>query len=89
MVSVLAAVAVGDSPRVGRRPSSQQLLLDRAHVVQSDLVAHLESLVGAPVVSAKVLRTDLVNDTTLVDVRYRPDGVRRSTRDMPAQEVLG
>ena len=29
MVAVLAAVAIGDSPRVGRRASSQQLLLDR------------------------------------------------------------
>jgi hypothetical protein len=89
MVAVLAAVAVGDSPRVGRRASSQQLLLDRAHVVHSDLVAHLESLLGAAVVSAKVLRADLVNDTTLVEVRYRSDAVRRSTRDMPAQEMLG
>jgi hypothetical protein len=89
MVAVLAAVAVGDSPRVGRRASSQQLLLDRAHVVHSDLVAHLESLLGAAVVSVKVLRADLVNDTTLVEVRYRSDAVRRSTRDMPAQGMLG
>ena len=89
MVAVLAAVAVGDSPRVGRRASSQQLLLDRAHVVHSDLVAHLESLLGAAVVSVKVLRADLVNDTTLVEVRYRSDAVRRSTRDMPAREMLG
>jgi hypothetical protein len=52
-------------------------------------VAHLESLLGAAVVSAKVLRADLVNDTTLVEVRYRSDAVRRSTRDMPAREMLG
>ena len=88
MVAVLAAVAVGDSPRVGRRASSQQLLLDRAHVVHSDLVAHLESLLGAAVVSAKVLRADLVNDTTLLEVRYRSDAVRRSPRDMPARGIL-
>ena len=65
----------------GRAPGGLRQLLDRAHVVQSDLVAHLESLLGAAVVSAKVLRTDLVNDTTLVDVRYRPDacGARPAT----------
>jgi hypothetical protein len=34
------------------------------------LVASLEGLLGGSVLSAKVVRTDLVNDTTLVDVRF-------------------
>jgi hypothetical protein len=34
-------------------------------------VAHLERLLDGTVLSTKVVRTDLVNDTTLVDVRYR------------------
>jgi hypothetical protein len=41
------------------------------------------------VVCAKTLRADLVNDTTLVVVRYRADATARSTHDMPAREMLG
>ena len=37
---------------------------------------HLEGLLGAHVLSIAVTRTDLVNDTTLVQVRYRPDATR-------------
>ncbi|NIZ89729.1 DUF4956 domain-containing protein [Kineococcus rubinsiae] len=72
MAAVLAAVAIGDHPRVSPRTRSQQLLLDRAHTDETALRHHLEALVGGPVLATKVLRTDLVNDTTLVDVRYRP-----------------
>jgi hypothetical protein len=87
MAAILAAVAIGDHPRVGRGSSSQQLLLDRAHLDQDDLVAHLESLLAATVVSVQVVRTDLVNDTTLVDVRCR-QARSRARDDMPAQEML-
>ena len=72
MAAVLAAVAIGDSPAFSRRTKSQQLLLDRAHTDEGALVAHLEGLLGGTVRSADVVRTDLVNDTTLVDVRYLP-----------------
>ena len=72
MGAVLVAVAVGDSRLIAPRSQTQQILLDRAHTDQTGLVAHLEQLLGGSVVSTKVIRTDLVNDTTLVDVRYRP-----------------
>ena len=72
MAAVLAAVAIGDHPWIAPRAESQQVLLDRAHTHRPTLVAHLETLLGADVVSVKVMRTDLVNDTTLVDVRSRP-----------------
>ena len=72
MAAVLAAVAIGDHPRVAPRSRSQQVLLDRAHTDEAGLVAHLEQLLGATVTSTRVLKADLVNDTTLVDVRYRP-----------------
>ena len=88
MATVLLAVAIGDSPKVGRRASSQLLLLDRAIVADADLVSHLEALLDATVVSTKVLRTDLVNDTTLVEARYRPHAAARTTGAMPAQEML-
>ena len=72
MAAVLAAVAIGDSPRIARRPNAQQILLDRAHTDRTALVATLEALLGGTVSSVKVVRTDIVNDTTLVDVRYLP-----------------
>lgn len=72
MAAVLAAVAIGDHPRVSPRTRSQQLLLDRAHTDEAALRHHLETLLGGSVLSVEVVRTDLVNDTTLVDVRHRP-----------------
>lgn len=72
MVVVLVAIAVGDSPWIAPRPRVQQMLLDRAYFDETALRACLEGLLGATVVGTKVLRTDVVNDTTLVDVRYRP-----------------
>jgi hypothetical protein len=72
MAAVLVAVAIGDSRLVAPRSRAQQILLDRAHTDETGLVAHLEQVLGGTVVSTKVVRTDLVNDTTLVDVRYRP-----------------
>lgn len=71
MAAVLGAVAIGDHPRLAPRAETQQVLLDRAHTDPAALTAHLEGLLGATVVSTKVLRADLVNDTTLVDVRFR------------------
>jgi Ca2+/Na+ antiporter len=71
MIAVLLAIAVGDHPKVASPPQHQQILLDRAHTEQTSLTGHLESLLAATVVSTRVIRTDLVNDTTLVDVRFR------------------
>ncbi|UDY24050.1 DUF4956 domain-containing protein [Nocardioides sp. Kera G14] len=71
MALVLVAIAVGDHPRVAPRPKSQQILVDRAYLDETALRAHLEGILGATIVSTKVVRTDIVNDTTLVDVRYR------------------
>jgi hypothetical protein len=88
MAAVLAAVALGDSPLLGRRPRAQQILLDRAHTDQTALVASLEGLLGGTVVSVSAVRTDLVNDTTLVDVRFVPGSAAdRIVADR--KEVLG
>lgn len=78
MAAVLLAVAFGDHPRVSPRTRSQQLLLDRAHTDEASLRVHLAGLLNASVLSTKVVRTDLVNDTTLVDVRFRPNPVPAS-----------
>lgn len=76
LVGVVLAIAVGDHPRVAPPVRTQELLLDRAFTDERGLHAHLEGLLGAEVLSVVVRRADLVNDTTLVDVRYRPDTTR-------------
>lgn len=72
---VVLAMIVGDHPRIARwRRASrhQQVVLDQALSDPSTLVARLEAVTGATVVSAQVLRLDLVNDSTLVQVEYVP-----------------
>lgn len=71
MALVLLSIWGGDHPRLVRDTRAQDLLLDRAFTDQRGLIAHLEGVLGAHVDDVTVRRTDLVNDTTLVRVRYR------------------
>jgi len=71
MALVVAALWVGDHPRLARRNRRQVIVLDRAVTDETALTAHLESLLGGRVRSVEVQRLDLVNDTTIVDVRFR------------------
>jgi hypothetical protein len=70
MVLLLAALAVADHPALFRRHRSQSLQLDTAHTDGDALRAHLELLLGGRVVNLSVKHVDLVDDTTLVEVRY-------------------
>lgn len=72
MAAVLLSIYVGDHPRVVGPGRTQEVLVDRAFTDAGGLVAHLEGLLGARVDNVTVRRTDLVNDTTLVRVRYCP-----------------
>lgn len=72
MAAVLLAIAIGDHPALARRPRSQELMLDRAIADHEALTNHLATVLHGEIVSAKAIRTDLVNDTTLVAVRYHP-----------------
>ena len=71
MTLVVASLWIGDSPRLAARNRHQVIQLDRAIADEAALTAHLEELLGARVRSLEVHRLDLINDTTLVDVRYR------------------
>jgi Domain of unknown function (DUF4956) len=73
MAGVLLSIYIGDHPRVVGVGRTQEVLVDRAFTDMGGLVAHLEGLLGAHVDNVSVRRTDLVNDTTLVRVRYSPD----------------
>ena len=78
MVAVLAALFIGDHSLVARRTSRQLITLDRAIADDAALRARVEGLIGGLVESVTVLRTDLVNDTTVVDVRYSALPVART-----------
>jgi len=91
MALIIAAVAVGDHPRLLRRHGRQELVLDGAVTDRVVLVARLEQLLGARVHAVHVQRLDLVNDTTWVDVRFEsPDpgtARRRAVRTRPTAEA--
>jgi hypothetical protein len=70
MGALLAALYVGDHPRLYRRYRVQTLTLDAAIADEDVLHARLETLLNARVHRASVRRLDLVNDTTQVEVRY-------------------
>ena len=81
MVLILVTIAVGDHPRLFRSYRRQVMVIDTAVTDQVALVAHLEQLLGARVHAAHIPRVDLVNDTTVVDVRYSHS---RQTAPTPA-----
>ncbi|GEK80956.1 DUF4956 domain-containing protein [Agrococcus baldri] len=69
---VVVAMAIVDHPRLLAGHRQQMVRLDRAFVDETDLVAHLEQLLGGTVQRATVVEIDLIDDSTLVDVRWRP-----------------
>lgn len=88
MAAVLGVMFVGDHPRLLRGYQRQVMVLDCAVVDQVTLVAHLERVLGARVHATRVERVDLVNDTTVVEVRYsRPAGAGVATVDRRHQPV--
>ena len=69
MAGVLLAIAVGDAGWVRGRGSVSQLLIDRAFTDPAGVARYLTAAHGLGTTSVKILRTDLVNDTTTVEVR--------------------
>jgi len=69
---VVAAMAIVDHPRLLAGCRHQLVRLDRAIVDDAELVAHLEQLLGGRVRQASVVEVDLIDDATLVDVRWTP-----------------
>jgi Domain of unknown function (DUF4956) len=67
---ILVVMAVVDSRRLLGRYRHQTIVLDAAVTGEDDLVQRLEGLLGARVHSARAVRVDFINDSTVVDVRY-------------------
>lgn len=70
MVLIIATLFVGDHPRLFRDHRQQTVQLDVAYTDEDALRSHLETLLNGRVVNLSVKRVDLVNDTTLAEVRY-------------------
>ncbi|MEW2401593.1 DUF4956 domain-containing protein [Streptomyces sp. NPDC046862] len=70
MALVVGTMYVGDHPRLFGRHRQRTLRLDTAYMNDEALRAHLEVLLGGRVANLSVRNVDLVNDTTLVEVRY-------------------
>ncbi|WP_084077597.1 DUF4956 domain-containing protein [Demequina sp. NBRC 110057] len=73
MVVMLVMMTLGDSPRILGRYRTQQIMLDRAMTSESEAREELEELLGATVHRVRLVKTDLVQQTTLCDVRYAID----------------
>lgn len=67
---ILLVMFVGDSKKVLPRYRQQVIVLDRAIADETALIAHLEGLLGARVHGVTVQTLDMVDDTTVVDVRF-------------------
>lgn len=70
MLLMITTLALGDHPRLFRRHRQQTMQLDVAHTDEDALREHLELLLGGKVVNLAIKHVDLVDDTTLVEVRY-------------------
>jgi Domain of unknown function (DUF4956) len=71
MGTLLAAVFVGDHPRLFGSYRHQIVVLDHAYLDEGVLRARLEELLGGRVHQVHVRKVDLVDDTTSVDVRFQ------------------
>jgi hypothetical protein len=70
MAALLAAVFVGDHPRLFARYRVETITLDAAYTDEAALVRRLGDMLGARVHRIAIRRVDLVNDTTNVEVRF-------------------
>ena len=84
---ILVVMWAADHPRLLSRSRHQVVRLDRAEADETALRALVGQRLGGEVTSLTVQELDLVNDTTLVDVRYRvarAGGARTAARTATA-----
>ncbi|GGN32991.1 hypothetical protein FHR83_001725 [Actinoplanes campanulatus] len=67
---ILVVLAIVDNRWVLGRYRQQIIVLDSIVTNEDELIRRLEDLLGAKVYSGRLLRVDLINDSTVVDVRY-------------------
>lgn len=86
MLLIIGALFVGDHPRLLHRYRQQTVHVDVAYMDEEALRTHLETILGGRVVNLSVKHVDLVNDTTLVEVRYATGAPRVVREPSPRVE---
>jgi hypothetical protein len=71
MAALLLAIFVGDHPQLFANYRVQTITLDEAIPEEWRLIARIEAITGSRVRGMAVRRLDLVNDTTVVEVRLQ------------------
>ena len=94
MALILLVLVVGDHPRLFGRYRQQTMSIDTAITDHDALVEHLGLVLGAEIRGATVKHIDLVNDTTLVDVRFQitskpPTQARFLNSETEHEELVG
>lgn len=69
---ILVVMWLADHPRILARTRHQSVRLDSAIADETELREELRTRLGGAIASFTVQSVDLVNDSTLVDVRFRP-----------------
>ncbi len=72
MALILLAIAIGDASRLTKRTASSELLIDQAISDPVALTERVTHLVNGEILEINPQRIDLVDDSTLVFVRYIP-----------------
>ncbi|WP_047521204.1 DUF4956 domain-containing protein [Microbacterium sp. ZOR0019] len=89
MALVLVVLWVADHPALLARSRHQIIHVDRAIADEAELRVELERRLNATVTSLTVQSLDLVDDTTLVDVRFSLPRVTRTAAAAPETPVAG
>ena len=76
MGTLLAALFIGDHPRLFAGYRVHALNLDAAITDEAELRGRAHQLLGGRIHRVKVRRVDLVRDTTTIEVRYQIDAAR-------------
>ncbi|GAA2523527.1 DUF4956 domain-containing protein [Rarobacter incanus] len=89
MAAIVAVMWIGDSPKMLRGYRSQVVVLDHVYSGRTRIAAALEELLDADIEDFTVQKTDTVNDSMIVEVRYRtrPEPARGSLSD-PEEAAL-
>ncbi len=85
---ILLALAIGDSRTLFGGYDSQQVYFDRVIADPEKLSEAISQSLGIAVIEARIKKLDLVNDLTVVNIRYRvqPTRTRRKTKNSDLAE---
>ena len=75
MGSILIAIFIGDHPQLFVNSGNQVMRLDKAYTDEDQLRRDLETMLNGKIRRLQVRRIDLVNNSTVIDVRFTRNSV--------------